>query len=81
MSPLYEYHCSTCGKNTERLLPFEGRDQVYCPNCGRRPEIKMSTFSFKLYNPFTKDGLGFNTVYMSKQEEKERIRGNALRDD
>lgn len=78
---LYEYFCQACGADFERIRSYEGRDLVSCPACGARVDRKMSMFSWKQYNPFTKDGLGFNTVYMSKQEEKERIRGNALRDD
>lgn len=80
MSPLYEYDCPQCGK-FETMKAMGQRHRARCPHCNGESKLKMSMFGFKLYNPFTKDGPGFETVYMSKEEERERIRSNALKDD
>ena len=73
--PNYEYHCRACG-DFEKLQSIEDRDFVSCPDCGAKVIRKMSTFSFHLYNPFTKDGKGFESKYMSRQEAKERAKAN-----
>jgi len=53
------------------------RDSVSCPGCGARVDRKLSLFTFKLHNPFTKDGEGFSSVVYHPDEAKERIRANA----
>ena len=73
--PIYEYYCQACG-DFEKLQSYEGRGLVSCPDCGAKVKRKMSLFSFKLYNPFTKDGKGFETKYMSRQEARERAKAN-----
>jgi len=73
----YAYHCQGCGKDFEKLQPYEARDLVSCPNCRARVDRKLSPFSVKLYNPFRKDGEGFSSVEYSKQEYKERVKSNA----
>ena len=79
--PIYEYHCYTCGTDTERLIPIKDRDQVWCLNCGRRPDRLMSSFSFKFYNPFTKDGEGFTSEVYSPKEADIRAKYNLRKDD
>ena len=66
--PLYEYNCQACGKNFEKLQPYEGRDLVSCPDCGSRVDRKISTFSWKMFNPFTTDGEGYSTKFMRHEE-------------
>ncbi len=72
--PLYEYSCP-CGKKFEEIHSFE--DEVHCPVCNGIAQRQMSLFSFKIYNPFTKDGEGFSSKRYSKQEYKERVKANA----
>lgn len=39
--PIYEYHCSACGKDFERLV--RGETRVACPGCAsRKVERRMS---------------------------------------
>lgn len=76
--PLHEYYCQKCDAVFDKIVSMEDRDSIECPDCGnkvKRKEVSLS--SFKVYNPFTKDGEGFSSVYYSKQEAKERIRSNA----
>ena len=75
--PLYEYHCQGCGKNFDKMQPYESRDLVSCPDCGSRVDRKISLFTHYWKNPFTKDGPGFESVVYSKEEARERIKANA----
>lgn len=77
--PIYEYRCSACRTVFEKLRPMTESDLTdVCPECGTVSDRIMSkNFSWKWDNIFTRDGEGFTTVHMSKQEEKERIRANA----
>ena len=77
MSPIYDYFCQGCGNSFEKLVSYESRDSASCEMCGSKATRKMSRFSWKWYNKFTKDGEGFSSVSMSKQEAKERVRANA----
>lgn len=45
--PLYEYHCSDCGKDYEEYRSLENRDaEGKCPSCGgEKTERKLSLFS------------------------------------
>ena len=44
--PLYEYRCSMCGRNFEKLQKNAGEPQPVCPDCGSWETEKMiSTFS------------------------------------
>ena len=81
MCPLYEYSCQGCGNSFDRIVSFDNRDSVSCPDCGAKPDRKMSVFSFKFYNPFTKDGEGFSSVTYPRDEYKRRVATNALKDD
>lgn len=72
--PLYEYHCQSCGKNFDKLQSIEGRDLVSCPDCGAKADRLVALFQFKMFNPFTKDGEGFKSVTMTKDEYKARWR-------
>ena len=78
--PMYDYHCQNCGKDTDKLVTYEGRDLVSCPDCGDRVIRKVSDFSFKMYNPFTKDGEGFTSKTYSTEEYKERIKHSIAKD-
>ena len=62
MCPMYDYRCSGCREEFEDIVSYESRDMVSCPSCGSQCVRKVSGFSFKMYNPFTKDGEGFSSV-------------------
>ena len=32
--PLYEYRCSKCGKNFEKIQKFSSKPRARCPECG-----------------------------------------------
>ena len=73
----YEYRCPQCQTKFEALRSYSKGRYARCPKCNHRAYKIVSPFSFKMDNIFTRDGEGFTTVAMSKQEKKERIRGNA----
>lgn len=72
--PLYEYHCQACGKTFDKLQFIEGRDSVSCPDCGAKVDRLVAPFQFRMFNPFTKDGEGFKSVTMTKDEHGARWR-------
>lgn len=78
MSPLYEYHCQACGEDFDKLQLIEGRDLVSCPTCGARADRLISPFQFRMFNKFTKDGPGFQSVRMSNDEYNKRIKERSL---
>ncbi len=74
--PIYEFHCPICNKDFEELRTYDKRDEGCCPDCHGLAERKASLFSFKLHNPFTKDGEGFTSKRYNRQEYKGRVRHN-----
>ena len=45
--PIFEYHCTTCDKDFERLV-FRTDEEVDCPTCGGKDVHKlMSVCAFK----------------------------------
>lgn len=45
--PIYEFHCSGCGRDFEELV-FRSSEKVVCPDCGRDDcEKLMSAVSFR----------------------------------
>ena len=72
--PVYEYVCE-CGRRFEALRSIEERHSATC-DCGVRAKLMLSTFSFKFYNPFTKDGEGFSSVAYEPDEHKHRVKTN-----
>ncbi len=48
--PIYEYHCSSCGKDFEELV-FGNPSAINCPKCnGSEVKKRMSAASFKSGN-------------------------------
>lgn len=74
--PLYEYDCPQCGK-FETMKAMEQRYRARCPDCNSESKLVPSVCNHKEYNVFTKDGEGFISVRMSKQEANERAKANA----
>jgi len=73
--PLYEYVCPACNTTFEQIISWELKDTVMC-SCGTKATWKPSTFNFKIYSPFTKDGEGFSSVTYSPEEYKYRVKHN-----
>lgn len=47
--PLYEYHCSNCGNNTELLQKMSDEPAKTCPHCNQDHLIKqISAAGFQL---------------------------------
>jgi putative FmdB family regulatory protein len=79
--PLYEFECGACGSKFEKLLPIEQRHTALCPDCNSgcaRTAASLCSASFKLHNKFTADGPGFQSVMMSKDEHKHRLKERSL---
>ena len=64
--PIYEYHCNTCGFQTEILQSFSEPPETHCDSCGKTTLIKVvSAAGFHL------SGSGwYNTDYKNKTPEK-----------
>ncbi|KKN29856.1 hypothetical protein LCGC14_0839850 [marine sediment metagenome] len=66
--PLYEYVCPQCRNRFESLQNTNLRHSALCPKCNSKTNLIPSHFSFKFFNPFTKDGEGFTTKHVSMGE-------------
>jgi putative FmdB family regulatory protein len=81
--PVYEYYCPTCKISFDELKSEKDRDRVKCPDCGNKPERKLSTFQFKVLDNFHKvsniasDGEGFTSKVIPKREADPRAKANA----
>ncbi len=58
---------------------MDSRNDCTCPACGNPGKLVMSRSSYKIHNPFTKDGEGFSSVVYSKEEAKYRAKHNVLK--
>ncbi len=75
MCPLYEYQCYECFERFDKVVSIEARNSV--THCGQTARLLISLSTFKIYNPFTKDGEGFTSKVISKDEHRERIAARA----
>lgn len=66
--PIYEYHCTHCGENTEVLQKLSDAPEKTCPNCHKDNLVKqMSSPSFQL------KGTGwYVTDFKNKKENKNK---------
>ena len=47
--PIYEYHCTTCGKDFEKMQSINNDERaIECVYCGRQAERKVSVTSYHL---------------------------------
>ncbi len=47
--PIYEYHCTTCGKDFEKMQSINNDERaIECVYCGRQAERKVSATSYHL---------------------------------
>lgn len=75
MTPMYEYECCECFERFDQVVSIRARNGV--THCGQIARLLISLYTFKMYNPFTKDGEGFTSRVMSKQEANERAKAGA----
>ena len=76
--PLYEYHCEPCNLNFDRLMPMELRESARC-DCGIMAVRVFTTPHIRSWgNKFTKDGPGFQSINMSKDEYNHRVKERSL---
>lgn len=47
--PLYEYQCNKCGHKFEKLMAYQYRDEVYCPECGAKATVKLSSYHVRMF--------------------------------
>ena len=81
MSPVYEYRCSGCRTDLELIQSYDSRDIPRCPSCGSQCVRRVSLSSWRMYNPFTKDGEGFTSNTYSPREADERVKYNLAKGD
>ncbi|KIX11424.1 FmdB family zinc ribbon protein [Dethiosulfatarculus sandiegensis] len=56
--PIYEYHCSDCGKDFE-ILVFKSDEKVTCPECkSEKVERLLSGFAHKCDGPMVSSSGG-----------------------
>ena len=47
--PIYEYHCTSCGKDFEKMQSINNEERVTeCIYCGKQAERKVSVTSYHL---------------------------------
>ncbi len=47
--PIYEYHCSSCGHDFEKMESITKESRVsICPKCSKEAERKISVTSYQL---------------------------------
>ena len=47
--PIYEYYCTTCGKDFEKMQSINNDERaIECVYCGRQAERKVSVTSYHL---------------------------------
>lgn len=47
--PIYEYHCTSCGKDFEKMQSINNEERVTeCVYCGKQAERKVSVTSYHL---------------------------------
>lgn len=39
--PSFSYRCSVCGKDFQKVVVYEGRHQVVCPECGKPATLQV----------------------------------------
>ncbi len=44
--PMYEYRCEACDEKFEAIVRVTERDNVKCPECGKKARKQVSAFSF-----------------------------------
>jgi len=66
--PLYEYHCPYCKNKFETIRPIEQRYSAGCPNCHSESELVPSIFVRSKLNWTQKDGEGFTSKFVRKEE-------------
>ena len=44
--PMYEYRCEACGEEFEAIVRITEKDEVDCPECGKRAKKLVSAFAF-----------------------------------
>lgn len=44
--PMYEYRCDACGEEFEAIVKITEKDDVKCPECGKKARKLVSAFSF-----------------------------------
>ncbi len=68
--PLYEYVCPQCGK-FETMKAMTQRHRARCPHCNGESKLMMSVFARYDLNWTQKDGEGFTSKYIRKEEVAE----------
>lgn len=69
--PIYEYHCSVCGKDHEIIQKVSEAPLTVCPACGGSIQKKVSLSSFQLKGGgWYKDGYAAPKPEAKKSEVK-----------
>ena len=73
--PNYEYQCLECFERFDKVVSIGARNGV--THCGQTARLLPSIFLVGSNNPFTKEGEGFTSKMISKDEHRERVKARA----
>jgi len=68
--PIYEYHCTGCGKDFEFMQKFSDPPKTHCPECGGELKKLISQCSFHLMGTgwYATDYANKNTTHSPKKK-------------
>lgn len=66
--PLYEYYCPQCQNKFETMKAMSQRHWARCPHCNSESKKVPSVFAINDLNWTQKDGEGFTTKAICKEE-------------
>ena len=70
--PLYDYHCSTCNKNSEGYSNIEERNNQKCDKCNNLLKVQISGVNKEIrpFNPYYDEALDY---HIESRDQKKRV--------
>jgi putative FmdB family regulatory protein len=79
--PIFEYQCSTCGRDIEKLLKASECLDMYCPTCGGQMDMVFSVPAVRIFQEYTTTHIlphGKPITITSERHEASVLRENGL---